>query len=160
MRPIFLFDIVGTLSRPIPGIDETRSRSEQLFGAVAWPVVRTLQELRSRGNDCWIWSGMPEFERDAVVGWLIGHRIVDGRSIRFWPARAPRFRLRPSDKLLESEADLKRRWYSELSHAEKHHVVAAFDDRDETVAMWRSLGVTCFQSAPDPTLTRIPGIDP
>lgn len=29
-----------------------------------------------------------------------------------------------------------------------YHVIGAFDDRDRVVALWRNLGITCFQVAP------------
>ena len=43
---------------------------------------------------------------------------------------------------------LKRKWYEELGSHDKARLVAVFDDRDKVVAMWRSIGVACFQVAP------------
>jgi hypothetical protein len=44
---------------------------------------------------------------------------------------------------------LKRNWYDNvLTAGERRRLVAVFDDRDKVVAMWRSMGVPCFQVAP------------
>lgn len=158
ITPLYIFDLDGTLAL----IEHRRHFVEgpqkdwrAFFAACVddkpnAPVIRTLQALRKAGAECWIWSGRSDEVRQQTVEWLckhgcFGHPVT---TLPWWPFAAPeRFRMRPAGDYTPDD-ELKRRWLDEMEPPEFSRLVAVFDDRDKVVAMWRSLGVPCFQVAP------------
>ena len=47
-----------------------------------------------------------------------------------------------------ADDDLKKRWLDSMLIDDRNRLVAAFDDRDRVVKMWRDNDVACFQVAP------------
>lgn len=66
---------------------------------------------------------------------------------RPWPTAAQHFTVRDEG---DHRADdiVKREWLDGMLVDDRQRLVAAFDDRDRVVAMWRAAGVQCFQVAP------------
>lgn len=149
MRPLYIFDLDGTLA------NITHRRHYVEGGKKDWdafhracvddapnlPVLRTL-EIVSREADVRIWSGRSDEVWRETLNWLNKYTPF-GIDYLF---RITTMR-RAGDYTPDHE--LKRHWYDKtLTLADKGRLVAVFDDRDRMVAMWRELGVACFQVAP------------
>lgn len=145
--PLYIFDLDGTIAL----IQHRRHHVEN--GNTRWdrfyaecvndlpnaPVIHTMDLLHDSGAEIWLFSGRSDEVRDQTLTWLEDHVpfYIDPRSVM----------MRRSDDHTADDA-LKRRWYNEMLDDDKRRLVATFDDRDRVVAMWRSVGVTCFQVAP------------
>lgn len=132
----YLFDIDGTVAKMVPNAEgDTRSPYDwERVGedAVNAPVVDTLIELKKAGFEIVLMSGRSSESRANTEKWLAEHEIpYDGLYMR--AAGDTRDDAQVKVELLQEAAG-------------KHlPIVAAFDDRDRVVAMWRKVGITCFQ---------------
>lgn len=158
MRPLYIFDLDGTLA-----LTEHRQHFVQrekpdwraFFAACVddepnAPAIRTLQALRAGGAEVWIWSGRSDEVRAQTVKWLCKHGAFGWPSgtLPWWPFGAPeRFRMRAAGDNTPDEK-LKFGWLADMEPPERNRLTAIFDDRDKVVAMWRAAGVPCFQVAP------------
>jgi phosphoglycolate phosphatase-like HAD superfamily hydrolase len=153
MRPLYIFDLDGTLAL----IDHRRHYVEgdtkdwrAFFAACVndvpnTPVVQTMQRLENAGSEIWVWSGRSDEVRKDTVHWLQQHC---GLNFGFLSIGAPeRFLMRKAGDFRPDE-ELKREWLSMVEPPEYRRLTAVFDDRDKVVAMWRAAGVPCFQVAP------------
>lgn len=100
-------------------------------------VIETLHVLLDAGAEVRIWTGRSAEVMEQTKAWLMNH--IDAEDLQLT--------MRVEGDYTPDE-ELKRSWYEQLSDFEKKRLVAVFDDRDKVVAMWRSLGVACFQVAP------------
>lgn len=154
MRPLFIFDLDGTLA-----LTEHRQHHLQgerkdwraFFAACvndqpAEAVVRTMQLLEVAGAEVWIWSGRSDEVRAETIAWLRAHGIADLR-LSGIQGHAFRFRMRAAEDR-RADHDLKAEWLGDLEPQDRDRLVAIFDDRDTVVAAWRAAGVPCFQVAP------------
>ena len=64
-----------------------------------------------------------------------------------WFVAPEAFRMRKAGDYRD-DVVVKREWLSEIEPPEWSRLTAVFDDRDRVVAMWREAGVPCFQVAP------------
>lgn len=132
----YIFDIDGTLALMVPN-EHGDTRSPFDFDrvnedAVNEPVADTLRELYNNGYEIIIMSGRNEECRNVTEKWLDDNNI---------PRHA--LYMRPEgDKRDDSLVKRDLLVNVEQSHAP---VVAAFDDRDRVVKMWRKVGIACFQ---------------
>lgn len=142
MRPLYIFDLDGTLALTdhrqhlVRGVD---TNWREFFAACVddqpnWPVIATLRRLQISGAECWVWSGRSDEVRAQTHDWLN----------KFGVSCVPKMRLEgdhtPDEKL-------KHGWLLSLSIDDSNRLVTVFDDRDKVVAMWREAGVACFQVA-------------
>lgn len=98
-----------------------------------WSVIYTIRALYACGHDVHIFSGRSdEVQRETRI-WLQTHNVFFGS-----------IRMRAAGDLTPDEV-LKRQWISEYDLSE---ILCVFDDRSKVVAMWRELGLSCFQVAP------------
>jgi hypothetical protein len=97
------------------------------------PVIRTLQALRWDWYDIHIFSGRSDEVREQTVNWL------EGFSVPY-----QHLRMRPAGDFTADE-ELKRQWIEEY---DLNQILCVFDDRAKVIAMWRQLGLACFQVAP------------
>lgn len=96
-----------------------------------WSVIYTIKHLQPK-HKIIIMSGRDEVCRKATEEWLHSHGIVfDVLLMRKHEDNRP-------DTIIKDEL-------FEEHIAGKYNVVAAFDDRDVVVDMWRKKGVKCFQ---------------
>jgi hypothetical protein len=87
-----------------------------------------------------IFSGREDSVRKETVAWLTQHTSLNMKTTTLL--------MRPTGDSTPDDV-LKRNWYDNvLTAGERRRLVAVFDDRDKVVAMWRSMGVPCFQVAP------------
>lgn len=146
MRPLYIFDLDGTLA-----LTEHRQHLVQcekpdwraFFAACVhdepnWPVIDTLNAPRRSGADVVVWSGRSAEVQDETRNWL--HRHVFGHDDFHLVMR------REGDH--QPDEQLKLGWLQSMFPANRRRLVAIFDDRDKVVAMWRANGVPCFQVAP------------
>ncbi len=139
--PRYVFDLDGTLAL----VDHRRDLLEgerpdwhsfnkaSLFDTPNEPVVQVLRALFETGFEIWIVSARSDSAERETRGWLAKYSV-------------PYHRL-----LMRSAADhradaiLKHEWA--VKYDFENSVLAVFDDRSSVVAMWRSLGIPCFQVA-------------
>ena len=137
----YVFDLDGTLAlvdHRRPALDANRPdwhafNKASLFDPPSEAVVRVARAL-AKEYEIWIVSGRSDAVERETRGWLSKYEV-------------------PFDLLLmRSAADhradhvLKREWAIKYDFVD--NVLAVFDDRDAVVAMWRELGIPCFQVAP------------
>ena len=145
MRPLYIFDLDGTLA--LNGHREYLVQGEhknwQAFfracvdDAPNYPVIKTFHLLQRLGSiDIVVWSGRSDEVEKETRDWLDDNEIFPDSLL-----------MRRAGDFTPDEV-LKRKWYEELGSHDKARLVAVFDDRDKVVAMWRSIGVACFQVAP------------
>jgi len=151
MRPLYIFDLDGTLAlcdHRLPVLEDT-----SLPGNARWDkfyamcdrdepnrsVIQVFGALSSQGNDIMIFTGRSEVVRKKTEQWLQRHLYPLG------PWKLPPMLMRPEHDY-QPDVELKRGWYlNQLDKYNRERLVAVFEDRSRVVKMWRDLGVTCFQ---------------
>lgn len=93
-------------------------------------VIYLMNLLHHNGNIIDIWSGRSDVVEPETIAWLERYKVPFNRLV-----------MRPQGDFTPDES-LKRSWI--LKHGRPDLV---FDDRGKVVAMWRSLGIPCFQVA-------------
>jgi hypothetical protein len=99
-------------------------------------VIAVARALASAGHVLVVVSGRAEAARADTELWLTRHLGA--------PFEGPHMR---DDGDGRQDAVIKREIY-EREIAPRYDVLCALDDRDQTVRMWRALGLTCLQVAP------------
>jgi len=153
MRPLYIFDLDGTLAlieHRLHFIQGSKKDWRGFFGAVGddkpnLPVIRTLQALRKAGAEAWIWSGRSDECKAQTVEWL--KRNGCWFDFGFGMPAPERFRMRKAGDRRD-DVVVKREWLNEIEPPEWARLTAVFDDRARVVQMWRDAGVPCFQVAP------------
>jgi hypothetical protein len=152
MKPLYIFDLDGTLAlikhrRHIvedPSRDDSKWR--QFYAACDKdqpnePVLKVMESLR-RFADVWIFSGRSEEVKDKTIRWLCDHTSFSPWQLEYEGLLTMR-------QAGDYTADdlLKKQWLDAMLVDDRKRLVAAFDDRDRVVKMWRAAGVACFQVA-------------
>lgn len=102
-----------------------------------WPVITVVNAVIEQGHVPLFCSGRDEVCRDATSRWLMTY-LKTGYPAHL--AMRPKDDYRPDDQIKLEIFD------RDIRH--HYHVVAAFDDRNRVVDLWRKLGITCLQVAP------------
>lgn len=142
-RPLYIFDLDGTLAlieHRLPHIQKSPKDWRSFFAACVddapnRPVIQTLQALH-QGSDIWVWSGRSNEVETQTRDWLYKN-IFRHYELKMRTAGDHR-----------DDAVVKREWAEAMPVEDWARLVATFDDRDRVVAMWRSMGKTCYQVAP------------
>ena len=137
----FVFDLDGTLAlidhrRPLlepPKPDWHSFNRASLFDPPNEPVVAVLRALYRQEYEIWIVSGRSDSVERETRGWLSKYEVPFHHLLMRSAADS-----RP-------DHELKREWAIRYGFADR--VAAVYDDRNSVVAMWRSLGIACFQVA-------------
>lgn len=149
-NPLFIFDLDGTLAlieHRFPILEQdTRDKWERFYAACDRdepnePVIATLEQLRDAGAEVWIFSGRSDEVKAKTVEWLANHT-----SFMSFELVPPVLTLRAAGDYTPDHI-LKRQWYDSMLVEDRDRLVAAFDDRNQVVRMWRGVGVTCYQVA-------------
>jgi len=150
MSPLYIFDLDGTLAliehrRHMLDAPD-REKWRRFYAACDKdapnePVISTMERLRL-SSDVWIFSGRSDEVRDKTVAWLAQHT-----SFLTHELQGPMLTMRAAGDYTADDV-LKRQWLDAMLVDDRRRLVAAFDDRDRVVAMWRDAGVPCFQVAP------------
>lgn len=125
----FIFDIDGTLA-------ERKGRGPYHWARVKNDSVKEcvkeiLMCLRNRGHKIIIFTGRDGCCEDLTKEWLEENQIPYDH-----------FDIRPEGNT-EKDSIVKKRMFDKIK--DKYAVLGVFDDRDQVVEMWRSLGLQCFQ---------------
>ncbi len=148
MRPLYIFDLDGTLALTehrqhlIRGTDKPDWSA--FFAAcvddeVNWPVVSVLRGLLDAGADVMIWSGRSSEVMEPTREWLRQFLDDNHEGVGLMMRREGDFT--PDEVLKEG-------WLDSLNEYDRRRLVCVFDDRDKVVAMWRRRGIVCCQVAP------------
>ena len=150
MRPLYIFDIDGTLAlidhrRHILGEVDDPNRWRRFYAACDKdkpnkPVISTMERLRIAGADIWFFSGRSSEVRDKTVAWLAENTSFMSHEFE------NRLVMRDEGDYTVDD-NLKRSWYKRMLVEDQNRLVAVFDDRNRVVEMWRNEGVACFQVA-------------
>jgi hypothetical protein len=99
------------------------------------PVIKSIRALKATGYQVHIFSARGDIVRDKTLLWLKGNEVpFDKLTLREMDSYTP-------------DEELKKQWLLKYYPNYKSEVFCVFDDRNKVVAMWRSLGLTCFQVA-------------
>lgn len=156
MKPLYIFDLDGTLAL----IQHRRHFVERDRGTQDWrsfyaacsndepnsPVIRVMESLR-RFADVWIFSGRSDEVRLQTVEWLVKYTSFAESDFDSAFGTQDVLTMRAEGDYTPDDV-LKRQWLDAMLIDDRRRLVAAFDDRDRVVQMWRDAGVTCFQVAP------------
>ena len=129
-----LVDIDGTtalMSARSP-FDESRVHEDRPNA----PVVAVIRAMAEAGNVILFLSGRTDACRAATHDWLLQHVRVPFRGLHMRAAGDMR-----------KDAIVKRELFDRHVR-DSYDVVCVLDDRDQVVAAWRELGLTCLQVAP------------
>lgn len=99
------------------------------------PVIEVVRALHDRGHTIVVVSGRDESALRETEAWLGFHLDV--------PIVGPYLRKRGDGR---KDAAIKKEVYQQRIEP-RFDVVCVLDDRDQTVRMWRRLGLTCLQVA-------------
>lgn len=127
--PAYIFDIDGTLAH-------MTTRNPFDWDRVCeddenYNVSNVLKELRRCGYKIIIFTGRDGCCEDKTKEWLKDNYI-----------KYDHFDIRPTGNT-EKDAIIKKRMFDKIK--DDYAIIGVFDDRDQVVKMWRSLGLTCFQ---------------
>lgn len=154
MRPLYIFDLDGTLANAEHRIHHINGEKKDwgaFFSAAKddTPIaamVTTLHTLMAAGAECWIWTGRSDEVRSETIAWL--RKNLGMKSPFFNIFRAPEaFSMRIAGDHRPDHV-IKAEWLSMLDPPERNRLTAVFEDRARVVKMWRDAGVPCFQVAP------------
>lgn len=130
----YIFDVDGTLAiRKDRGPFEWEKVGRDVPNI---PIIRIWKRLIGvRNINMFVVSGRDEICRQMTIDWLANQCEVFPESLYMRPQGDTR-----QDAIIKEEIYRK--------HIEgKYNVLAVFDDRNQTVAKWRELGLTCLQVA-------------
>lgn len=150
MRPLYIFDLDGTLAliehrRHFVECPREQQDWKAFFAACVddlpnLPVIETLYQLHRAGVEIWIYSGRSDEVRDETIKWLQRQGII--------LSRREHLMMRAAGDFTPDDHQLKLRWLNEMLPEDRQRLVAVFEDRDRMVKMWRAQGIACFQVAP------------
>jgi predicted kinase len=128
-----LVDLDGTVA--IMGRRSPYDTSRVHLDTPNQPVIRAVRAMYEAGHTILYCSGRTDDGREATETWLDKHVGVPHAGLHMRVTGDSR-----KDSIVKQEI-----YERELKHA--WHIVAVFDDRNQVVKMWRSLGLTVFQVA-------------
>lgn len=145
MRPLYIFDLDGTLAL----IEHRRHFVERPREQQDWksfyaacvddqpniPVIRTLEALSEDCAEIWVFSGRSDEVRAETEAWL-DRNVFSTINLT----------MRPAGDFTPDNV-LKLGWLNSMLPCDRRRLVAVFEDRSRLVKMWRSQGVPCFQVA-------------
>ncbi|GAA4248313.1 hypothetical protein GCM10022255_027810 [Dactylosporangium darangshiense] len=99
------------------------------------PVIAAVRAMHAAGHEVVFCSGRSDDCREATEAWLAEHVAVPYRAL-FMRVTGDQRR----DSVVKAEI-------FEKEIRSRYHVIGVFDDRQQVVRMWRSLGLTVFQVA-------------
>lgn len=152
MRPIYVFDLDGTLANIDHRLhllttarkDERGFRSGEAYrefyaacvgDEVNEGVAGVYDALGMSGNEVWIWTGRSEEVRDETIAWIFHNLYMPPDELMMRPIGDHR-----PDTVLKAE------WLAALDEEARRRLVV-FEDRSRMVKMYRDAGVTCLQVA-------------
>lgn len=128
-----LVDIDGTVA--LMGLRNPYDMSSVSADTPHQAVITAIRAMHAAGHHIVFCSGRSDDARDDTVSWLAEHVGVAYEAL-FMRATGDH---RPDSEVKAEifEREIRHRW----------RITAVFDDRNQVVRMWRSLGLTVFQVA-------------
>ena len=154
MKPLFIFDLDGTLSdttHRLHYIQGPKKDWDNFFSSSRYdpPIpagIAAIKALKAGKAEVWVWTGRIESTFIDTVRWLNAHAELD---IPFWsPMRKEQSLRMRGLKDHRPDHELKKNWLTKLDPEHRLRLAAVFEDRQQVVDMWRAEGVPCFQVAP------------
>jgi phosphoserine phosphatase len=154
MRPLYIFDLDGTLANAehrIHHIDGDKKDWPAFFAACVddSPIaagIATMMALQRGGAECWIWTGRSDVVRKETNAWLARHGVMSHTVWRRFGRSPERFLMRKAGDYRPDHV-IKYEWLADLEPPERNRLTAVFEDRARVVQMWREAGVPCLQVA-------------
>lgn len=144
MRPLYIFDLDGTLANIDHRVHILNSKEPdkwRIFYGLCdkdTPIrsmLDVLSDLESSGGDIWIFTGRSEEVRQKTEDWL-----------QTWAAPIQCVMMRPEGDH-QPDTTLKKAWLDGMDGSDIRRLVCVFEDRSSVVDMWRENGITCCQVA-------------
>ena len=153
MRPLYIFDLDGTLAdgtHRVHLIQQEPKQWDEYFEACDGDrpiesVIKIANSLHDTSADIWIYSGRSDQVRKKTVTWLTAHL---GWVLSLYLQGNPEVLKMRQHGDHQPDDELKESWLLAMTPEDRERLVAVFDDRDRVVAMWRRNNVTCLQVAP------------
>jgi hypothetical protein len=153
MRPLYIFDIDGTLcniEHRLHFLDNKadKERWKKFYKACFndvpnRPIIAVMNTLRMCGADVWLFSGRSEDVRVETIAWLHDNTCFSKTDFLYKPEL---LNMRPSQDFTEDDV-MKEQWLHGMLQVDRDRLLAVFDDRQRVVDMWRANGVVCCQVA-------------
>ena len=136
---VVIFDIDGTIADCTHRLHYLKDKDWDSFYRACsadTPIISTISLLRvlSKDHQIVLSTGRPERIRTLTEKWLLVHLVPYEKL------------LMRKDKDWRASAEIKK---TNLFKLGAEAILCAFDDKDEDVEMYNSMGVTCFK-APNP----------
>ena len=153
MRPLYIFDLDGTLAdgtHRVHLIQQEPKQWDEYFEACDWDkpiysVIGIAVCLFRSGADIWIYSGRSDQVRGKTRAWCgeyLHHELA-----KTLDSNPSMLKMRPHGDH-QPDDTLKESWLLAMAPQDRGRLAAVFEDRDRVVAMWRRHGVRCLQVAP------------
>lgn len=154
MRPLYIFDLDGTLADLTHRLHFLQDKTDKLrwdkFHAACLQdkpkhsVIWLFNTLIAADADVWVFSGRSDIVRQQTVDWLADNTAMGSDTIACNPNLLT---MRKQGDYTEDHL-LKASWVDNLLEIDRKRLVCTFDDRQRVVDMWRERGITCMQVAP------------
>lgn len=125
----YIFDVDGTLANMKDRSPYDWKKVKQDTPNI--PVINTLKALKQVGHKIIIFTGRDGVCSQETKEWLEENNITFDC-----------FNIRPEGNT-EKDSIIKKKMLEDIQ--DKYNILGVFDDRDQVVDMWRSLGLICFQ---------------
>jgi hypothetical protein len=175
MRPLYIFDLDGTLAlieHRLHFIQRPSLKCYDCGGANRYNCVQCSDlDAGFKANWCGFFAACKDDQPNAPVIQTMQALRAAGAEIWIWSGRSDECQVDTKDWLAKhcgakfggwltpeafrmrkagdyrDDVVVKSEWLSELEPPERKRLTAVFDDRARVVQMWRDAGVTCFQVA-------------
>ena len=131
LQKAYIFDIDGTLA--LMGNRSPYEWDRVDEDTVNEPVARVLRGMNCNNMSVIICTGRDGVCEPKTRGWLCDNNM-DFQDL---------YMRKTGDN--RKDSIVKKEMFNEIK--KKYHVLGVFDDRNQTVKMWRDMGLTCFQVA-------------
>lgn len=141
MKPLYIFDLDGTLSLTEHRLHYIQGKTKNwdaFFLAskddgVNLPIATIFRALRQADREVWIVSGRSNIAQATTEQWLKDNNL------------APDMLYLRDKRDHRNDYELKQAWYCNLPSEDANRIVCVFEDRTRVVQMWRSHSVACLQ---------------
>lgn len=131
LPPAFVFDIDGTLAN-MEGVRGPFDWKKVGKDAPYNDVIEMAKLLSETGHEIIVVSGRDAVCRDETYGWLVSNDVPFDKLL-----------MRPEGSQVRDSIIKHDIFFRDI--APFYNVRGVFDDRNQVVAMWRSMGVRCYQ---------------
>lgn len=143
MRPLYIFDLDGTLSdlsHRVHHVQSSRKDWDAFYQACGEDqpieaVIALAKSLGQQGYELWIFTGRSDQTMALTESWLERHGI-----------KIDRLQMRREGDHTHDDV-LKESWLQAMSASDRARLMGVFEDRARVVQMWRKNGVQCFHVA-------------